>query len=292
VLARLHHKPLVGLLGLAIGFLTQPIGHCAYMLVATLFPDSKFLVAGGIGLLGFVLVGIGLKKAELPATLLGLVGGLLVWLGWFEFSFKYFADLYAVPPFAVEPGVPGGYVALPQTNVLQATAPLMLALFVIYGLFNRETRCNLIRWLHRRTRLNPGHATIDNGRSFARITAMELLFVTWFCYLFWLYMTYFGTHARGVTIIMVVYCAWFAWCIYLMYRSTKQLRTAAALRYGLGAGIVWWSAVEMPAHFRAYPEYWLRPFEFPIVNVVLGAALVAGLCAAALRAHPALPEEV
>lgn len=137
----------------------------------------------------------------MPATVHGLVGGWLLWVGWFEFSFKFFAALYGVQGYPVELDVAGGYVAAPAANMLQATASLMAALLVVYGFFNLQTKCNFMRFFHRNLRLSPGMPTQDNRRSFARITAMEVLFVTWFCYLFWLYAIYLGTRGTGAKVM-------------------------------------------------------------------------------------------
>jgi hypothetical protein len=286
MLDRLYKKPWIGLLGIGLGFLTQPLGHTVYMLVEKGLGPNAYFGSSALGALGVWLVWKGLKRPELPATLFGMLGGWLMWIGFFEFSFKFFADLYNVPGYAVEPGVANGYVAAPQANMLQATLPLMLALFILYGMFNLQTKCNLMRWFHRRLGFSPGMPTPDNHRSFARITAMEVLFVTWFCYLFWLYMIYFGTQSTGMNIVMSVYVAWTAWSAYLIWRAAKQIRPAASLRYGIGAGIVLWGSAEMPAHFGAYREYWLYPFEYPVFNLVVASIFIAGLV---LVARPPLP---
>src|SRR5690606_8686360 len=97
---------------------------------------------------------------------------------------------------------------------LMATMPIMMGLFILYGVYNRQTKCNLIRWFHRNLRFNPGMPTNDNGRSFARITAIETIFVTWFCYLFWLYVGYFLNN----TIIMTAYVAWVGWTGYILWK--------------------------------------------------------------------------
>lgn len=274
MLRQLHRKPVIGLLGLGVGFLTQPLGHAAYTLIADGFGACRYAAAFACGVLGLAVIGRGLKRDELSATLHGLVGGWLLWVGWFEFSFKFFSVLYDVKPYAVEVN---GYAATPHANMLQATVSIMAALFIVYGMFNQQTKCNLMRWLHRALHMSPGMPTPDNQRSFARITAMEMLFVTWFCYLFWLYMIYFGTRPPGATIIQTVYFAWTAWAAYLVYRCTKQVRAAPALRYGLGAGIVLWGSAEMPAHFGAYREYWLHPAEYPAFNAIVLAMTLAGL---------------
>lgn len=282
----IYRKPWVGLLGLAIGFLTQPLGHTAYKIIEAASGEAVYIVAFVVGCVGLLLVWRGLKQDELKATWMGLLGGWLTWIGFFEYSFKFFSVLYDVPGYPVEPEVANGYVASPQANMLQATLPIMAALFMLYGMFNQQTRCNLMRWLHRNLRFSPGMPTPDNKRSFARITAMELVFVTWFCYLFWLYAIYLGTRGIGVQIVMGLYLAWTAWALYLVYKCTQQIRMAPALRYGVGAGIVLWGSAEMPAHFGAYREYWLYPLEYPIFNTITSLVFVAGLYLAANRPKP------
>jgi hypothetical protein len=152
--------------------------------------------------------------------------------------------------------------------------------------FNLQTKCNFMRFFHRNLHFSPGMPTPENHRSFARITAMEVIFVTWFCYQFWLYMIYFGTRGTGVQIVMATYLAWSAWAAYLVYKCTQQVRMAPALRYGVGAGIVLWGSAEMPAHFGAYREYWLYPLEYPIFNAILTALFIAGIVAIARRPLP------
>lgn len=287
----IYKSPWVGLLGLLVGFMSQPLGHTAYTLLDTLAGAAVFRVAFLVGIVGFVLVWQGLKRAELPATVFGFVGGWLIWIGWFEFCFKFFAGLYNVAPYQVEPDVPNGYAAAPQANMLQATLTIMLALFLLYGIFNLQTKCNLMRWFHRNLHFSPGTPTPDNKRSFSRITAMEVLFVTWFCYLFWLYAIYFGTRGTGMLIVQALYLGWTAWALYLIYKCTKQIRMAAALRYGTGAGIVLWGSAEMPAHFGAYKEYWLRPYEYPLFNLVSATVFFGGIVLVARRPLPSQAAE-
>ncbi len=286
MMEKLKRRPWVGLLGLTVGFLTQPLGHTVYKLNETAFGDAAVYAAVPIGILGLLLVWAGLKQRERKATWLGMLGGWFIWIGWFEYSFKFFGDLYKVPGFPVEPWVENGYVAAPQANMLQATVMLMLALFMLYGMFNLQTRCNFMRWFHRNLRFSPGMPTPDNHRSFARITAMEVLFVTWFCYLFWLYVIYFGTQGSGVQVVMGIFVLWSLWAAWLVYRCSRQTRAAAALRYGVGAGIVVWGSAEMPAHFGAYREYWLYPLEYPVFNAIVALVFIGGIALIAREPAP------
>ena len=283
MLERLYRRPLVGLLGLMVGFLTQPLGHTVYKVNIAIFGDAAVFSSIAMGILGLLLVWRGLKADELKATWMGMLGGWFMWMGWFEYSFKFYSVLYNVPGFPVEEN---GYVAAPQANMLQATLPIMLAIFMLYGMFNLQTKCNFMRWFHRNLGFSPGMPTPDNKRSFARITAMEVLFVTWFCYLFWLYAIYLGTRGTGVMIVMGLYTAWTVWAFYLVWKCTQQIRMAAALRYGIGAGIVLWGSAEMPAHFRAYREYWLYPAEYPVFNTIVAIIFATGIVLIARRPKP------
>ncbi|MEY4358407.1 MAG: hypothetical protein RL469_1733 [Pseudomonadota bacterium] len=293
MIERLYRKPLIGLVGLAVGFLTQPLGHTAYKLLELGFgegvspSDSVYRAAIVTGIVGFLIVWNGLKRTELQATWMGMLGGWLIWIGWFEYSFKFFSVLYRVPGFPVEPQLADGYVAAPQANMLQATVTIMFAMLLLYGIFNLQTKCNFMRFFHRNLRFSPGMPTPDNQRSFARITAMEVLFVTWFCYQFWLYVIYFGTRGAGAMAVQGLYVAWTVWSLYLIWKCTQQIRAAAALRYGIGAGIVLWGSAEMPAHFGAYREYWLHPIEYPIFNLTCLALFAGGVLLIARRPQPA-----
>lgn len=293
MIERLYRKPLIGLVGLTVGFLTQPLGHTAYKLLELGFgegvspSEGVYRAAIVTGIVGFLIVWNGLKRTELQATWMGMLGGWLIWIGWFEYSFKFFSVLYRVPGFPVEPQLTDGYVAAPQANMLQATVTIMLAMLLLYGIFNLQTKCNFMRFFHRNLRFSPGMPTPDNQRSFARITAMEVLFVTWFCYQFWLYVIYFGTRGAGAMAVQGLYFAWTVWSLYLVWKCTQQIRAAAALRYGIGAGIVLWGSAEMPAHFGAYREYWLHPVEYPIFNLTCLALFAGGVLLIARRPQPA-----
>ena len=266
--AALYKKPIPGLVAFTIAFLSQWLGHTAWAFTRGAFGEYHEIAELLIGAVGLLLIWLGLNKPEVPATWMGFLGGSLVWVGWFEFGFAYFAKMFAVPDWTSPTGLPvnaGG-------AMLMATMPLMLALFLMYGFFNRQTKCNMIRWFHRKTGANPGLPTANNGRHYARVTAMETIFVVWFCYLFWLYAGYMLSN----TAIMVVYSGWLAWTVYIFIKLLKFPRVGNAVRYGIPVGIVSWGVVEMPSHFGLYSEIWLKPFEYPLTSLAILAVFVAG----------------
>lgn len=265
----IYRKPFPGLVAFTIAFLSQWLGHGAWAFIRGIFGEYHQAASLGVGAVGAVLIWAGLKRTEVPATWLGFLGALLVWVGWFEFTFEFYADMFSIPPYTTMTNLE----IQSGATVLMATMPIMLALFLVYGMFNRQTKCNLIRWFHRNLRFNPGMPTSDNGRSFARITAIETLFVTWACYEFWLYVGYLFTN----TTILVAYAIWTAWAAYIFWKLLRIPRVGHAVRYGIPVGIVSWGVAEMPAHFGLYSEIWLKPFDYAVTNSIMLLIFTAGM---------------
>ncbi len=271
----LYRKPMPGLIAFAIALMSQWLGHTAWAFIRGVFGDYQEAASLGVGAIGAGLIWAGLKRTEITATWMGFLGAVLVWVGWFEFTFEFYADMFRIPEYTSPTGLP----IFAGATVLMATLPLMLSLFLLYGIFNRQTKCNLIRWFHRNLAFNPGMPTPDNGRSFARITALETLFVTWFCYLFWLYVGYMFSN----TVIMVAFTGWSLWFGYIFWKLLKIPRVGHAVRYGIPVGVIAWGIVEMPSHFGLYSEIWLKPFDFPVVNAAILVAFSAGMIYVARR---------
>ena len=279
----LYRKPMPGLVAFTLAFLSQWLGHSVWAFIRGAFPGYVEAVSLLVGAVGAGLIWAGLKRAEAPATWLGFLGGLLVWVGWFEFTFEFYAGMFRIPEYTSPTGLP----VFAGATVLMATLPIMLALFLLYGIYNRQTKCNMIRWFHRNLRFDPGMPTSDNGRSFARITALETLFVTWVCYLFWLYVGYMFNN----TIIMVAYAAWTAWFGYIFWKLVKIPRVGHAVRYGIPVGAIAWGIAEMPSHFGLYKEIWLKPFDYVVTNSIMLVIFVAGFVYVAWRPRkPFLPQ--
>lgn len=260
-------RPFVGLAALAAGLLGQWFRHAAFPLTRAWFGDYYYGSLLVLGAFGAWLIWRGLNQEEIPATWKGYLGGLFIWVGWFEFGFHYFAERFSVPAYQATERL----VSSPDLNLVQASFPIFAGLFLLYGLFNRQTKCNMMRWIHRNLRLNPGLPVPNMQRSFARITALETIFVIWFCYAFWLFITYFGASLR---ILLVSYALWAIWFAYIAYRLVRIPRPGHAFRYGIPVGIIGWVLIATPSHMGLFPVIWLKPFDYPLTSLAALALFV------------------
>ena len=105
-----------------------------------------------LGAVGFAIIWKGLKQNETNGTWMGILGGALIWVGWFEFTFDFFGEFFGIADWAS----PNGSTGQAGTILLMSTMPLMLTLLLIYGFANRQTKCNFLRWFQRRFHMDPG----------------------------------------------------------------------------------------------------------------------------------------
>jgi hypothetical protein len=252
-------------------FLATPLGMSVYSLIHYgIGGNAQYVAAFAWGAFGFSLVSVGLKQDEVRASVLGFLGGWIMWGGWFEFTFQLFANVLRIPDLEIAPGL-----ALPGSNGLQlASTPFLVAIFLLYGMLNRQTKCNFMRFLMRTTHLSPGMPAQGVARSIARTTALETICIIWALNSFWL--SVFWATAMGTTFfaILALYGVWILWLISRLLRST---RPGPTLRYGVAVGILAWILVELPAQSGLFIEGWRRPFDYPLVTggilVVFASAL-------------------
>lgn len=248
-------RPLLGLVVLLVTVAGQPLARTVNRIVLNVGGDWAFWGFVLMGLAGAVLVASALHWGELGASIAGYTGGMLMWHGLAEGCLRFFAEQFQVP--AVDFG---GFPLDGRYALLMSTTTIMLGVFCVYGLMNRETRCNFMRWILRRLHWSPGDPTPGMRRSYARITAMETLFVQWFVFILFLYL--------GGELGTYFYAAMLAWCAYLLWRLSRIPRPGMAFRYGIPVAVVMFSLGEVGAFFGAYPEYWKDIIEYPVANLV------------------------
>ncbi len=220
-----------------------------------------------------MLVAANLSSPENRATVAGFVGGLLIWRGLFDGPLRFFAERFNVPPVDY-----GGFPLSGRYALLMSSLTIMVALLTLYGFLNRETKCNFMRWWLRRLRWSPGDPTPGLRRSFARIAAMETVFVQWGIFLLFLFL---GSSVG--TPFYVVMCAWAA---YLLGKLVRRAHPGAAFRYAIPVSVVVWSLAEVGAFFGLYPEFWQAPGEYPWSTAAVFLLFAASLMPMLRAARP------
>ena len=256
-------KPLLGVTVLLVTLAGQPLARTVNRGVLVLGGEWAFWGFLLMGLAGLLLVAAFLHRDELSASIAGFAGGLLIWHGFAEGCLRFFETQFQVPQVDY-----GGFPLSGRYALLMSTATIMLGVFTVYGLLNRETRCNFMRWILRRLHWSPGEPTPGYRRSFARIAAMETIFVQWAIFLLFLYLGGFGTP---------FHLAMLAWLAYLVWRLMRIPRVGMAFRYAIPVAVILFSLVEVFAFFGVYPEYWKDVVSYPLSNLLTIGVFAGGL---------------
>ena len=287
LLSLLYRPPWVGLLAFVIVFLVQALGHTVMLVMEDVWPGPGYVYqsAFAMGALGAVLLFLGMKSGkEVSATWYGFWAGTFLWTGWIEFSFVWSANYLGVPDL-MDKNVAGAIATKAEYLVMMSSIGIMGSTLV-YFLLNKETKCNFFLWLQRNLHLKTGRPSPGHERNFAAITALETVYVIWFCYLVLLFIydeSILGDRhpvTYGIFFLNVI------WAVYLFQRLMKFWKVTTAIRYGIPTAIIAWNAVEIAGRWHLFTEFWERPQEFGLEMALITAAIViAALLAARTPAH-------
>ncbi|MEE9510503.1 MAG: hypothetical protein V3V79_00175 [Gammaproteobacteria bacterium] len=257
-------RPAVGLIALTVTFLGQPLARAVNRVLLAWLDDWAIVGFAGLGVVGVFVVATHLTAQENRASVAGFIGGLLIWRGFFDGPLRFFADWFSIQPVDF-----GGFPLGGRYALLMSSLTIMLAMLLLYGLMNRETKCLFMRFCLRLVHWSPGDPTPGLGRSYARIAAMETVFVQWGIFLLFLFL--------GGWLGMPFYAVMCLWSVYLIWQLLRRQRVGEAFRYAIPVSVVVWSLAEVAAFFGMFPEYWQAPAEHPFVMMLMLALFVAGL---------------
>jgi len=276
-ISQIHRPPYLGILAFFGVLLWFPIAHIIGGTLHATFPGGvEYLVGGMTGLLGFSLVWKGFKHDELTATCMGLFGGGLIWIGWFEYSFNFFGEFLKIEPLMYD----GKAVINPNSQVIEASAVLFLAVLIFTGA-NKDTRCRMFMWFHRNFRLRPSAPTAGYRRQFSRIAAMEILFIVWFIHIVNITVRDPRVFGPFHPVRYATFGVFLVWGIYLLtFKLLKYRSMAGAIRYAIATTGILWLCVEMAARWGWFTERWGQFGKFPVENsIILSMFILAGLLA-------------
>ena len=269
-IARVYRPPLVGAVALAVVLLAVPLTHSLSMLLRAAGDavGNPALAYVPVGIAGLLLLVWGIRRnTEVAGTLAGFICGLLLWTGWAAYSFRVNEVSLGLPMPVLD-----GDMRWPN-NLLYIQGSLGICLVtLLYFALNRDTRCSAFLWLQRLVRLDLGKPESAQGRNLCRITFIETVYVTWFCYAGSLLLADPRVVGYGNPVHYGLVGALTLWGFYLLYRLLKFTRVMAAIRYAIPTkGILWITFGETLPKYGWYEEVWLEPWAHP--GAMLGALL-------------------
>ncbi len=289
MIAILKRPPFIGIFAFMLVLLLQGLGHAQMVLQEKIFGEEYvFQSAAIMGVIGMALVywGVRLNHNENAATWLGFFGGTYIWDGWCEFSYVFYAHHLAVANLVENREI----VTRAEYLLMPSSIGVLLSTLVFF-LFNRETRCNAFRWIHRNLHLPVGKPTLNYQRNISTIVAMETVYLTWFFYLF-LLIAYdkqiLGDDHWAMYPILFMFIVW---SVYLLNRLRKFSRLSSAFRYGIPTAIITWNTVEILGRWNIFTEVWIEPQKYTVQVLVILAAFITVAVIFALFPSTEKPDE-
>lgn len=297
--------PFVGIVAFLAVFAVQPLGHIVMIVMEKLlathnywysqFYDSPPIIPEGaenfagieniiylpafvMGLIGIIIIMWGARRdTEIAGTWAGFVGASLLWTGWVEFSLHFHARYFAVKTLCG----PGEYIyycaerpgTKPEYFLMQGSVGFMLAI-MLYFMLNKETRCNMFRWMHKHLRIRVGKPSRGLTRNFANNVAIETITILWFFYVYLMFL--YDPVLIGEThwFTYLSFGIFLVWSLYLIQRLLRFKRVTSALRYAIPTGIIFYNLFEIAGRWEWYKEFWVHPFEHPILSTLVLIAVI------------------
>lgn len=258
-------KPWVGLQALAIVLLWRAIAHVVVVLERAWLAEPVQLTFGFcMGVIGFVLVWRGLRVDELSASVLGFLGGALIWMGWFEHAFEFLAKAMSVPPLVYE----GRYTLPPNLVLLESTIFILAALLILFAV-SADTGCRAFLWCRKTLRIPVGAPSRGLRKSYSRLVALEYVCVSWFMYAVIILLLDPRIAGKDSVVTQLVFWGLMVWSVYLVTLCARRVtQPGTGLRYAVGAGGIIWLTVELGAQLKYWVEIWVKPFQMPVPNTI------------------------
>ena len=279
LLQRYYRPPFIGAIAFAAVFLAVPLAHSlGVVLRQVMGPNNSFWAFSMVGALALAMFLVGLRRNdEVSGTVLGYTAGILMWVGWASYAFQFNQISLGLPM----ADIPGGGRRPMNLLFIQGSIGICMATLVFF-VFNKDTKCNAFRWIQRLCRIDLGPPDSGTGRNFCRITFIETLYVTWFCYATSLFIgdnRYLG-YQHPVSKVLVAASA--IWGLYLLWRLLKFTRVMAGIRYAIPTkAILWLPLGEFGPRYGLYDEIWLKPGEYSgtmwsVLGICLAIFVAAG----------------
>ncbi len=265
-------SPWTGILSFLIVLFTMPLGHAAMILMEKLLGHALLYNAAFLlGWIGIVLLLAGIfTRKEVSATFCGLFGGLLVWTGWIEFGYVYFANRFGVRPL-----IENGEVVTKPEYLIMPSSIGFWAIIMLFYIFSTRSGCDFFNWIQRRLHYGEGRTSLQPMiRNTAMTTFMELNILLWTCYLVLLFAYDSAFLGDRHPITALIAFGSLAWSIYLFIRLLKIKRLAYAIRYAIPTVIIFWTFVEIMGRWNLLKEIWVEPSRYWVEMTAMCVAFI------------------
>lgn len=266
----------IGLAAFFIVLLCMPLGHAAMILMEHWFEGGLLnLMAFLMGVIGLGLTIWGTRlQSDNAATLLGFFGGLLVWTGWVEFSYVYFASKLQIAPI-----MENGEVATKPEYLLLMSSVGFWAIITLFYIARVRSGCPFYGWIRSKSRISTPEKTILMSVNKSMTTFMETNMLLWSCYLLLMfaYDDAFLGDRHPLTLLIATGCL--IWSVWLFVRLVKIKSLGRAIRYALPTVIIFWTFVEVMGRIGLFNEIWVEPTAYKtemFVMLIILIAIVAG----------------
>jgi hypothetical protein len=258
-------KPSKGIIAIIIVLFSIPLGHTLMVLNDSVSFINKFYLAGMIGLIGILLLFMGVRYNHYPirATVMGFIGGILVWTGWIEFSFVWIAE-----KLHVEHLMENNEISTRSEYLVMMSSIGLLSTVIAIFLFT-DSRCKLFIWWQKRLNLRPYIQIKQNKRPTAIVAFFETIMVIWTFYLvlLFVYDEQFAGSRHWITYV-VAYGS-LLWSLILGTRLMRIQQLDFAIKYAIPTVIIFWNFIEILGRWNVLKEIWIKPSDFWLENLLI-----------------------
>jgi len=235
------------------------------------------LVSLSLACLGIILIWRGLSASDPAASVLGYAGGALLWMGFFEWTWRNFTVWLDIDHLMVDgaPALPGSFL------LIQASVCLFIPLTLLVAV-NKDTRCRMMLWVRGRLGLEIPDAKGNRSPQHpARVSATETIFIIWFIYLFNISLYDPRLIGGSSTLYLISLALLGGWLVYLVNRLLRISQPGLAVRYAIPTAYLLSILIDGATFTGLFSAYWIEPIRFPFfatAMVLLFALSVHGLC--------------
>lgn len=248
-----------GLLSFLLVLILMPIGHAIMVLNEKLLLGYKYEGALFMGLIGIAILVWGIKKNSSPtfATILGFLGGVLVWTGWVEFSFMWIAEKNNVANLIID-----NEIATKREYLVMMSSLGLLCTFYFFYLFSR-TNCTFYIWQQKYFGFREDVKTQTGFKKpLALSTFIETIMIIWTFYVVLLLVYDEDIAGQNHIATYIVAYGSLLWSLYLLSKLIRIQSFDFAIRYAVPTVIIFWNFVEVLGRWDMFKEIWVHPLEY------------------------------